>query len=51
MSEFGGVTVVRDDAPDAYGGRYQGEALANLLAPVLRDGRFTAKRGASICER
>ena len=38
-SEFESVTLVKDDAPDAYGGRYQGwrDALAMLLGPVLRD--------------
>ena len=38
-SEFESVTLVKDDAPDAYGGRYQGwrDALAMMLGPVLRD--------------
>ena len=38
-SPFESVTVVKDDAPAAYGGTMQGwrEAPANLYAPVLRD--------------
>jgi hypothetical protein len=38
-SPFESVTIVRDNAPEAYGGIFQGwrEALANLYAPVLRD--------------
>ena len=38
-SEFESVTLVRDDAPAAYGGAYQGwrEALSSLLGPILRD--------------
>ena len=34
-SEFESVTLVKDDAPDAYGGRYQGwrDALNNPLIP------------------
>ena len=38
-SPFEGVTVVRDNAPDAYGGKFQGwlESLAGIYAPILRD--------------
>jgi hypothetical protein len=38
-SPFEGLTTVTDDAPDAYGGKFQGwrAALAAVYAPILRD--------------